>query len=783
MKNIKSEKIDHDDIKPVIKSEPIIKKEKTTPHTNDIKIKSQNCPICLCNFDFNSQLSSPDVCQHIFCLECLQEWSKKVNTCPIDRKTYTHIHIKNILNLNQTLRRIKVEDRTQQHREEYEQDLTFCEICRLPNREDRMLLCDACDRGYHCECLNPAVDEIPEGEWFCPECVRSGRGRNVPTTSENTRTIARTNFAEQVRRNVENRRTRSVLNDIENKPRVRRTFKKIVRRKKRRVKRIRRKTTKSIKKEPGIKTEPGSCLLTPKKTVRRKRKYKRRKVKRVKTKKTSTKTNLLKLNVLNIKKKYKLSNRTPKERILKQIINQQEKKMSDVIPSSEKLSNNFHGIRSVDDEDLASVQLTAGTSHYFEKFYNNKQDEKPKKEVKSSSSSSFDLLNSIMSSQQILSQNSSKIKVKHDGSIELVDKQQQKKADLSKNTISNGINSIKTENENVPKLNKFNSETSILNKPKTEPTLLETNTQIKREEKIDKPNSNLIKTKSEPLEKIQNKKIKIEPNSTVESKKSDIGSSLNLIRVKSEPLEKIQYKKVKTEPNLPVESLKTNVKKPDVDSSQSLVKVKSEPFDTKKNPKIEPSAIRKIPEKIEQKSAGQQRFKSKALISKKSDVLNEEKISNEKNKRKLGVKELENVSHLPNTSKNLAKIDKQESQHVAKIKTEPFDNSTNKEENNKSTDAIQEQIALICKSAIKPFYFKQTIDKEDYKLIMKKVVTKVRAHVKELAHLNAKKVTDLAMAYVDKIKLEKKNSLVNIKLESNKIHPDFKKEIDDIFDD
>lgn len=47
------------------------------------------------------------------------------------------------------VKKIQVEDRSTIGQEEYE-DLTFCEVCNLSNREDRMLLCDRCDRGYHC---------------------------------------------------------------------------------------------------------------------------------------------------------------------------------------------------------------------------------------------------------------------------------------------------------------------------------------------------------------------------------------------------------------------------------------------------------------------------------------------------------------------------------------------------------------------------------------------------------------------------------------------------------
>lgn len=220
-------------LEPSIKQEPevVVKTEKTEiklkkEPDEEVKknsIKSQNCPICLCNFGASSLISSPEVCQHIFCLECLQEWSKKINTCPIDRKVYNYIIVKNSRTLAQ-VKKIKVEDRTKQAQEEYEQDLTYCEVCRQPNREDRMLLCDACDKGYHCECLTPSIDDIPEGEWFCPECVRSRQARtanfriqeDLPTTSRNAlnerRVIARTNFSERVRRNVnENRRARDFL--------------------------------------------------------------------------------------------------------------------------------------------------------------------------------------------------------------------------------------------------------------------------------------------------------------------------------------------------------------------------------------------------------------------------------------------------------------------------------------------------------------------------------------------------------------------------------------------
>lgn len=42
------------------------------------------CPICLCSYkDQNS--AKPDVCEHRFCLECIEEWSKV---------SYIHLNLK-----------------------------------------------------------------------------------------------------------------------------------------------------------------------------------------------------------------------------------------------------------------------------------------------------------------------------------------------------------------------------------------------------------------------------------------------------------------------------------------------------------------------------------------------------------------------------------------------------------------------------------------------------------------------------------------------------------------
>ena len=46
------------------------------------------CPICLCSFK-NQNSATPEVCQHKFCLECIEEWSK-VNTILISFFAYLY---------------------------------------------------------------------------------------------------------------------------------------------------------------------------------------------------------------------------------------------------------------------------------------------------------------------------------------------------------------------------------------------------------------------------------------------------------------------------------------------------------------------------------------------------------------------------------------------------------------------------------------------------------------------------------------------------------------------
>ncbi len=45
-----------------------------------------------------------------------------------------------------------------------------CNECGLKDRDDMTLVCDECEYYYHLDCLDPPLEKIPEGDWYCPCC-------------------------------------------------------------------------------------------------------------------------------------------------------------------------------------------------------------------------------------------------------------------------------------------------------------------------------------------------------------------------------------------------------------------------------------------------------------------------------------------------------------------------------------------------------------------------------------------------------------------------------------
>mmetsp|Transcript_24324 Transcript_24324/g.40740 ORF Transcript_24324/g.40740 Transcript_24324/m.40740 type:complete len:519 (-) Transcript_24324:288-1844(-) len=58
--------------------------------------------------------------------------------------------------------------------EEEDIDDIACKVCNRRDGQNKMLLCDGCDAGYHLHCLQPVLTAIPEGDWYCCTCKAEG---------------------------------------------------------------------------------------------------------------------------------------------------------------------------------------------------------------------------------------------------------------------------------------------------------------------------------------------------------------------------------------------------------------------------------------------------------------------------------------------------------------------------------------------------------------------------------------------------------------------------------
>ncbi|XP_035512774.1 PHD and RING finger domain-containing protein 1-like [Morone saxatilis] len=140
--------------------------------TADFMPHSDKCSICLSPFD-EQAVASLESCQHVFCLECILQWSQTANTCPVDRISFAFIHQRRCPG-GDIEKKIKVRTQkktTDDGDEEEESNAFICEECGRSDRRHRLLVCTQCDSGYHMDCLTPSLNIGPEGDWICPECA------------------------------------------------------------------------------------------------------------------------------------------------------------------------------------------------------------------------------------------------------------------------------------------------------------------------------------------------------------------------------------------------------------------------------------------------------------------------------------------------------------------------------------------------------------------------------------------------------------------------------------
>jgi len=61
---------------------------------------------------------------------------------------------------------------SQEGQDGYETDhQDYCEVCQ---QGGEIILCDTCPRAYHLVCLDPELEDTPEGKWSCPHCEAEG---------------------------------------------------------------------------------------------------------------------------------------------------------------------------------------------------------------------------------------------------------------------------------------------------------------------------------------------------------------------------------------------------------------------------------------------------------------------------------------------------------------------------------------------------------------------------------------------------------------------------------
>ncbi|KAM9732840.1 tyrosine-protein kinase BAZ1B [Menidia menidia] len=64
-----------------------------------------------------------------------------------------------------------------------------CKVCRKKGDDEKLILCDECNKAFHLFCLRPVLHRIPDGEWLCPACQpttarRGSRSRNYNQDTE-----------------------------------------------------------------------------------------------------------------------------------------------------------------------------------------------------------------------------------------------------------------------------------------------------------------------------------------------------------------------------------------------------------------------------------------------------------------------------------------------------------------------------------------------------------------------------------------------------------------------
>ncbi|XP_070831693.1 bromodomain adjacent to zinc finger domain protein 2B isoform X2 [Chaetodon trifascialis] len=76
-----------------------------------------------------------------------------------------------------------------------------CQLCQKGDNEELLLLCDGCDKGCHTYCHKPKITTVPDGDWFCPNCVAKESGQSPRSRRQQSRTAGGGKKGSEVKRN------------------------------------------------------------------------------------------------------------------------------------------------------------------------------------------------------------------------------------------------------------------------------------------------------------------------------------------------------------------------------------------------------------------------------------------------------------------------------------------------------------------------------------------------------------------------------------------------------
>jgi hypothetical protein len=127
----------------------------------DLEYSTKICELCN-HGDRDDQILLCDVCDDGYHMDCLQP---KLTSIPADMWICPQCCVddfdKDIVDVVPVSKKQKLDSFSH----------VTCDKCASPHDEDRILLCDGCNSGFHMYCLSPILVTVPAGEWFCPKCV------------------------------------------------------------------------------------------------------------------------------------------------------------------------------------------------------------------------------------------------------------------------------------------------------------------------------------------------------------------------------------------------------------------------------------------------------------------------------------------------------------------------------------------------------------------------------------------------------------------------------------